>query len=232
MDCCQCRGIESQFDHNEAERKLHEYHRPGAARTTQILLDELMAEHLQGLTLLDIGGGIGAIQHALLKAGVSRAVDVDASSAYLSVAKTEATRQGYVERVSYVHGNFVDLADNIPPADIVTLDRVICCYHDMPALIGHSAAKAARLYGLVYPRDVWWIRAGVRAANAMLWLKRTAFRIFAHSRTAIDAVVRRNGLERIFTRDAGLWQVVIYARCEEQPARTRRRLEGLNHVRR
>src|SRR5215208_834267 len=202
MDCCQCRGIESQFDRNEAERKLREYRRRGPARTTRILLDALMAESIQGRTLLDIGGGIGAIQHALLKAGVARAVDVDASSAYLSAAKAEATRQGYAERVSYQHGNFVELADSIPPADIVTLDRVICCYHDMPALVGRSAAKATRLYGLVYPRDVWWVRTGVWAANAMLWLERTTFRIFAHSRSAVDAVVQRNALERIFTRNA------------------------------
>jgi 2-polyprenyl-3-methyl-5-hydroxy-6-metoxy-1,4-benzoquinol methylase len=222
MDCCQCRGIESQFNQAEAERKLREYRRRGPARTTRILLDALMAEHIQGLTLLDIGGGVGAIQHALLKAGVSRAVDVDASSAYLSAAKTEATRLGHADRVGYQHGNFVDVADSIPPAGIVTLDRVICCYHDMPALVDRSAAKAARLYGLVYPRDVWWVRAGVRAANAMLWMERTTFRIFAHSRIAIDAVVRRNGLERIFTRDAGLWQVVIYARHKEQSAATPR----------
>ena len=139
-------------------------------------------------------------------------------SAYLSAAKTEATRQSYAEHVSYQHGNFVPLADTIPLADIVTRDRVICCYHDMPALVGHSAAKAARLYGLVYPRDVWWVRAGVRAVNTMLWLEHMSFRIFAHSHNAVDAVVRRIGLERIFTRNAGLWQVVIYARREEHSA--------------
>jgi predicted TPR repeat methyltransferase len=218
MDCCQCHGIESQFDQREAERKLREYRRRGPARTTRIMLEALIAENIQGQSLLDIGGGVGAIQHALLKAGVSRAVDIDASSAYLSAAKSEATRQGHADRVSYKHGNFVDLASSIAPADIVTLDRVICCYHDMPALVGRSAAKAGRLYGLVYPRDVWWVRGGVRAANAMLWLQRTTFRTFAHSREAVDAVVRQTGLEPVFTRNAGLWQVVVYARRESSSA--------------
>jgi len=214
MDCCQCHGIESQFDQAEAERKLREYRRRGPARSTQIMLDALIAENIQGQTLLDIGGGVGAIQHALLKAGVSRAVDIDASSAYLSAAKSEAARQGHADRVSYQHGNFVELASSITPADIVTLDRVICCYHDMPALVGRSAAKAMRLYGLVYPRDVWWVRGGVRASNAMLWLQRSTFRTFAHSRKAVDAVVLQNGLEPVFTRNAGLWQVALYARRE------------------
>jgi magnesium-protoporphyrin O-methyltransferase len=212
MNCCQCCGIESQFDQAEAERKLREYRRRGPARTTRILLSAIAAENIQGLTLLDIGGGVGAIQHALLQAGAAHAVGIDASSAYLSAAKDEATRQGHIDRVSYQHGNFVDLADSIAPADIVTLDRVICCYHDMPALVGRSAAKAARFYGLVYPRDVWWVRAGVRAENGLLWLQRTTFRIFAHSRSAVDAVVRHNGLEPVFTRNAGIWQVIVYAR--------------------
>ncbi len=212
MDCCQCRGIEEQFNRAEAARKLREYRRSGPARSTRLLLDALMREPVAGLTLLDIGGGIGAIQHALLKAGAMHATDVEASTAYLAAAREEAARQGHAEQISYQYGNYVDLADTIPAADIVTLDRVICCYHDMPALVDRSSAKAARLYGLVYPRDIWWVRAGVRAENALLWLQRSTFRTFVHSRAAVDAIVRRNGLQQRFARNAGMWQVVVYAR--------------------
>ena len=112
----------------------------------------------RGATLLDIGGGVGVAQLDLLSAGLRSATDVDASSAYLDVAREEAQRRGYSERVSYRHGDLVALAPEIEPADIVTLDRVICCYHDMPALVRASAAKARRLYGLVYPHDAWWTR--------------------------------------------------------------------------
>ena len=212
IDCCQCRGIEEQFNRKEAARKLREYRHAGPARSTQLLLDALMREPVAGQTVLDIGGGIGAIQHELLKAGAARATDVDASSAYLAAAREEAIHQGHIEQVTYQYGNFVDLADTLPPADIVTLDRVICCYHDMPALVGRSSAKAARLYGLVYPRDTWWVRAGVRAENALMWLQRSTFRAFVHSTAAVDAVVRRNGLRQRFARNAGIWQVVVYER--------------------
>ena len=98
MDCCQCHGIEEQFDHAEAARKLREYRRSGPARTTRLLLDELAREGVAGLTLLDIGGGIGAIQHALLKAGAAHATDIDASTAYLAAAREEASRQGHARR--------------------------------------------------------------------------------------------------------------------------------------
>lgn len=114
--------------------------------------------------------------------------------------------------MTYHHGNFVDIAATLPSADIVTLDRVICCYHDMPTLVDQSSAKATRLYGLVYPRDTWWVRAGVGAENALLWLQRAAFRTFAHSSAAIDAIVQRNGLQQCFVRNAGIWQVVVYQR--------------------
>jgi SAM-dependent methyltransferase len=212
MNCCQCCGIESQFDRREATRDLARYRPRAASRTTQLLVNALVAEGVAERTLLDIGGGVGAIQHALLAAGARSAVDVDAATAYLEVARDEAERRGLADRVRYVHGNVVDLADTLEPADIVTLDRVLCCYHDMPALVAASAAKARRLYGLVYPRDGWVIGAGVHAINLVFRLQRTPFRIFQHPSAAVDALVRRHGLEQIFSRHAGLWQIVIYRR--------------------
>ena len=214
MDCCQCQGIEGFFNQREAARQLKAYQRKGPARSTSILLDALRAADIEGATLLDIGGGIGAIQLDLLGAGAASATDVDASAAYLAAAREEGARRGYGERVTYQHGNFVDLATTVAPADIVTLDRVICCYHDMRSLVGTSAAKARRLYGLVYPRDGWATRALFFVANAVLRLQRNPFRIFAHRTRAVEALLRDAGLERRFQRNAGFWQVAVYARAE------------------
>src|SRR5947207_5244489 len=150
MDCCQCKGIETLFNEKEARNRLRAYHEDGPSKTTRMLIEALKAEGVEGMTLLDIGGGVGAVQHELLRAGVERATGVEASTAYVKAAQEEAERQGHADRVSYHHANFVDIAPQIPPADIVTLDRVICCYHDMQALVGLSVAKAGRLYGLVY----------------------------------------------------------------------------------
>jgi hypothetical protein len=41
----------------------------------------------------------------------------------------------------------------------------LCCYPDVEALVGQSAARAGWLYGLVVPRDSWLIRAGLRRLN-------------------------------------------------------------------
>jgi len=111
-------------------------------------------------------------------------------------------------------GNFVDLAPHITQADIVTLDRVICCYHDMQALVGLSSALARRLYGVVYPRDTWWVKINFAIDNFRYWVRRNPFRVFVHPTEAVDAIVRNNGFERRFYREDGTWQMVVYARAE------------------
>ena len=210
MTCNQCQGIEQEFNRKHALEQLYQYRKKGASATTRQLITALTTGDVNGLTLLDIGGGVGAIQLALLKAGVSRAVDVDASPAYLEVASQEAKRQGFIERVNYYQGDFVELAPTISPADIVTLDRVICCYDDMLALVSLSAQRARRIYGLVYPRDTWWVRLLLPVMNLYLRLQRSSFRVFAHPTLAVDAIVRAQGFTQRFYREMGFWQVVVY----------------------
>ena len=117
------------------------------------------------------------IQHELLRAGAAQASGVEAAPAYLAAAREEAARQGHAERLRLHRGDFVALAPELPPADIVTLDRVICCYPDLPALVGLSAAHARRVYGLVYPRDTWWVKVGLALGNLALRLRRNPFRV-------------------------------------------------------
>ena len=76
------------------------------------------------MTLLDIGGGIGAIQHELLDAGVTRATCVDASAPFLDAARQEGASRGHDGRVTYMHGDFVDLADTWRASTRVTRARV------------------------------------------------------------------------------------------------------------
>jgi hypothetical protein len=213
MSCCHhCRDAESLFDRRDAARRLARYQRKGPEGTTRLLIEGLRAAKVEGATLLDIGGGVGVVHHELLRAGAASAIDIDASSAYIEAARAESARRGTAARVAYQHGNFVAIADTIAPTDIVVLDRVVCCYPDMPALVGAAAARAGRLLGLVYPRDAWWVRLGVRAGNLAFALQRTSFRIFCHPTAAVDAQIRRAGLAPLLHKVAGPWQVAIYQR--------------------
>ncbi len=212
MNCCQCQAIECRFDQKLAAEKLETYRARGPEPTTRLLIDALKAQGVEGLTLLDIGGGVGAIQHELLRAGVQSVTSVEASAAYLDAARVEHERQGHAGRVRFLHGNFVELAPDLEPAGIVTLDRVICCYNDMPALVNASAARARRLYGVVYPRDTWWVKIAFAVEDFLYWLRRNPFRVFAHSTQAVEAILSRHGLKRSFSRNTPIWQVVVYTR--------------------
>jgi methyltransferase family protein len=210
--CC-CQGVEKVFGERTARHDLRRYRRRGPSKPTRILLDALEREGIEGATVLDIGGGVGAIQHELLDAGAARAAAVEASQAYMRAAAEEAERRGHTGRVSQVRGDFVEVAAAVEPADVVTLDRVICCYADMESLVGRSADRARRLYGLVYPRDSWCVALAVRATNAGMRLTRRAFRAHLHRTGAVDAVAREHGLVPKLARRAGpVWQVALSER--------------------
>jgi SAM-dependent methyltransferase len=210
--CAQCEGIESQFGRKKAEKELRRFRRRGPIPSTQRLIDDLRAAGIANASLLDIGGGVGAIHHELLDGGASSAVHVDVSADYIQVSRDEVARREHVDRVQFVRGDFVQLASGLPDADIVTLDRVICCYPDMQALVGCAADKARRLLAAVYPPDVWWVRLGVRLSNLLSRIRRSEFRAYVHSPAAIDAALRQHGLVRIKRQRTTAWEIVIYAR--------------------
>ncbi|MFW9945144.1 MAG: class I SAM-dependent methyltransferase, partial [Candidatus Sifarchaeia archaeon] len=185
----------------------------GPKNTTRRLIDAVMAEDVSEMTLLDIGGGVGAIQHELLKAGASSSISVEASQAYIKAAKMEAKRQGHADKMSHFHGDFVDLAADIPECDIVTLDKVVCCYHDMRGLVDESSARAKRVYGLVYLRDHWYARIWTALDNFRNMLRRIPFRQFVHPPEEIDRILRRKGFQKRFHHEVGVWLTVVYSRA-------------------
>ncbi|MFQ6046328.1 MAG: methyltransferase domain-containing protein [Gemmatimonadales bacterium] len=212
MSCCQCVGIEREFSGRRANWDLARYRRRGPGKPTLFLIEALRRIGVEGRTLLDIGGGVGVIQQELLKSGASRVTAVEASPAYVAAARSEAERAGVADRVSYRSGDFVDLASDVSAAHFVTMDKVICCYPYLDELLGAGAAKAKLALGLVYPRDNWPVRLGVRVHNLIRRLFRHPFRAFVHPASAVAAVARSHGLEQVFYRKTVIWQVVVYAR--------------------
>lgn len=215
MDCCPPVGdptYDRQFDARHAADKLRAYRRDGPPPMTRQLIDALAEGGLEGRTILDIGGGVGAVHHELLAAGAARAVDVDASGAYVAVARGEAERQGHADRVHYVAGDFVALADDVEAADLVALDRVICCYPDMAALVSRSVAHARRRYGLVYPRDTVFGRIGIGFFNLTQRLSRSSFRAFVHPTADVEALVTAQGFVIHARRSNLVWQLAVFER--------------------
>jgi len=213
MTCCpHCQSADQLFNRRAAAADLRKYRRHGAEGTTKQLLEALKATGVAGMTLLDIGGGIGVIQHELHTAGVTEITNVDASRAYLAIAQEEAEKRGYAAEARYLYGDFVALAGQIEAADIVTLDRVVCCYPDMEALMHSAAARARRFLGLVYPRDEWWMKLGVALLNIYPRLRGDAFRSFIHPTEAVEGVVAANGLRKAVHHNGPFWQMALFVR--------------------
>jgi SAM-dependent methyltransferase len=200
------------FDEREARHDLEAYRRSGPSAATRQLINLLTEAGVQGAELIDIGAGVGAIFNELLAAGAASALDVDYSQAFLEAAREESARRGHAERVEFRFGDFVQLAPEIRSADVVTLDRVICCYPNARALIGLSAARARRLYGVVAPVDAWWTRAAAGLLNALMWLARRHMRFYVHRRALVDQLLATAGFAPITRQRAGVWEVAAYRR--------------------
>jgi SAM-dependent methyltransferase len=213
VDACGCDDFASIFDRKTAAKDRDRYRRSGPDRTTRMLLDMIVPYGVRGSDVLDVGGGVGVVAHELLRRGAGHATVVDASADYLYVARTEARRMNHLDRIELVDGDFVRRAPEVDLADIVTLDRVICCYRDVESLVTLSAARARRLYGLVLPRDRRVFRIGVRLLGLFLRLRRSAYRPYAHPNALVDRLVASSGLRLRSEAFTFVWRVVLFERA-------------------
>jgi 2-polyprenyl-3-methyl-5-hydroxy-6-metoxy-1,4-benzoquinol methylase len=212
--CSCCYDVE--FDDRIAEREIRDYRRRGPRAGTRALADALLAGEATGLTALDVGGGIGALQHLLLQAGVAALTDVDASGPYLAAARREAARRGLEARITFVHGDVVAVADSLGPADLVGLDRVACCYDDAAALVGAAARLTRRRLGIIVPPDGRPARLAVAAINLWQRILRARLRMHAHPHAVIRLAAEEAGLRWAGTRPVGLWRLLVFERDPAQ----------------
>jgi magnesium-protoporphyrin O-methyltransferase len=203
---------DNTFGEDEAKANLKEYRKRGPAKQTKLILEAVRSLGLQDASLLDVGGGIGAIHHDLLKDMASEAMHVDASSAYLKIANEEAQRQGHSERVKFIHADFTDVVDELPQVDVVTLDRVVCCYPDFRSLLKAAASKSRKAIALTYPRETWWLKMGIAVANFFQKLRKDPFRGFVHPVVEMEALLNGEGLRRVSTRRLFVWEMSLYRR--------------------
>jgi magnesium-protoporphyrin O-methyltransferase len=212
MPCECCKITNDQFGKDTAEADLKEYRRKGPAKQTRLILDAIRSLGLKDASLLDVGGGIGAIYHELMKDSVSRATHVDASSAYLAAAREETEKRGNAGKVDFVHADFTDVVETVPQADVVTLDRVVCCYPDYKSLLKAAASRSSRALVMAYPRENGLSRFIITVMDWFLKISRNPFRVFVHPVAEMNALLGAEGLQRVSLSRLFVWEVALYQR--------------------
>jgi len=212
-------SCERVFDEGAAKADLRRLRRRGPSWATRTLTEALAdGLDLADLSVVDIGAGVGAVHLALLERGARAAVDIDASSAYLAAAREEAEHRGLAERVTYLLGDVTARSGSLEPADLVALDRVVCCYANVAALMHAAASLSSRRVGFVYPRDTWWARLGATVANPLLFRRAGGYRMQIHPAAAVTGPLLAAGFRRRLIRDGWMWRVETWERGPVPPA--------------
>src|SRR3989442_447689 len=156
--CCDPNGLAGMFDERHARSKARRYRRHGLDAEARRIV-EFVGERIVGRTVLEVGGGIGAIQLELLRRGASNAENVEISPGYEAVALDLATERGVADRIVRRVADFAVDNASASAADIVVLNRVVCCYPDMPALVGPPARLASEGDAFCPGAGVGWMRS-------------------------------------------------------------------------
>ncbi len=98
--------------------------------------------------------------------------------------------------------------------DFVVMNRVLCCYPDMPKLAAAAADHARSALVLSFPNSRWWTRFGLTVVNLGFRLFRVQFQVFMHSPKLILATVERHGFTTRFNQRGMVWQVAVLERTD------------------
>jgi Methyltransferase domain len=211
-DCCTPTGYRWVFSERRARTEAKRYRRRGLDGTSRSIVNFLKEQGVEGRTVLEIGGGIGAVQIELLKAGAARATSIELTPTYEQVASQLLSEAGLTGRVERKVMDFAQAADQVEGADVVVMNRVLCCYRDMPRLAGAAADHAAQTLVMTFPRRALWTRAGLGIMNGLLWLSRRHFHVFVHSPSEIMDTSQKHGLQPTLNRTGLIWTLAALRR--------------------
>jgi len=210
--CCDPETYAQLFDEKNAERDVREYRKRGLTGAARQMLGAIVDRGVADASVLEVGGGVGALQIELLQAGAARATNVELVGTYERPARELLESVGLSDRVDRQLLDFAREGHGVANADIVLLHRVICCYPDMESLVRGSAEHANRILALSFPADRWWWLVGRSLSRVWFALRGCAFRLYLHDPRRILATAESAGLRPIFHQRGWLWQVAVLER--------------------
>ncbi len=201
-------------DYDESACEFCEsYKNSGLSRSSRILLDVLAEEGVKDRSTLELGCGAGGFSMELINRGAESAVGIDLSPEMVKVAAELSHASGFGDRAKFEQGNAATAS--LPPSDVVIMDKVICCYSDLAALLRNATGASRRLLGFVAPRDEgvvkWPLRFGVWIEN-LVQKRRHSILFYVHSLNTVDKTLRDSGFVRQKKRGSRFWLVLLYKR--------------------
>lgn len=210
--CCDHEDYQSVFSGRFARRQSKRYHRRGLTAAASGIVDFASSQGIEGATVLEIGGGVGQIQIELLRRGAAHVTNLEISENYEAEATRLLEETGMTDQVTR---RFLDVAqapDEVEPADVVVLHRVVCCYPDYVRLLSVAADHARRALVYSYPAANVVNRLQFGAENVYRRLTGNAFRVFVHPPAGMIRAAASGGLTVAHQRHARDWDVVGLAR--------------------
>ena len=204
--CCPQCGYEDLFGERFARRTARRYRRKGLDAEQRRIVDFLGDPE----TVLEIGGGVGAIALEVGKHGAPAQV-VEVVRAYEPIAH-ELARDVGVE-LDFRLADLVADPDAVDGADAVALNKVVCCTPDGVRLTAIAARLARRRLALSFPRDTGPARLFARAQNVVFRLLRRRFRVYVHPRPTLVAAAEAAGLRLAYEHAGLVWEVAGFERA-------------------
>ncbi|HEB80281.1 MAG TPA: class I SAM-dependent methyltransferase [Chromatiales bacterium] len=196
-----------------ARRYRRRFERRGFEVSQCQLVAGLEQAGIRDATLLEIGAGVGYLHQTLLERGAGSAMGVDLALEMVVQSEDRARARGLAARTRYLCGDFLELADAVPEAEVTILDKVICCYPDADGLVRASLARTRRVYALTYPRDRGFVRFGVAAAALALRLVRSDFRPYVHDPVRIEQWITGAGFVKRYEDCTPVWLTQVFDRA-------------------
>jgi len=183
-------------------------------------LEKIQRNLLEGLrgaipptaTILDIGCGIGALHLELLERGAVSAVAVDVSEGMIAEAKKAAHARGVEDRIRYINGDLADMQVAIDPADVTLMDKVVCCYEDLPRLLSKAMASTHTVLALTHPRNRAVVRWAFGLQKFLARVFHARFHALWHDWDQMREQILQGGFTQLYERSTLSWTALVFRR--------------------
>ena len=217
MNCCRTAnetftGTDSFFT-KLSRRHLKKFRRKGLANEQRMLREGIGSVGISEASILEIGSGIGALHLTLLQDGASRATGIDIAEGMIATSRMLSQELKLGDRVTYHQGDFLRCSSEMQMADIILLDKVVCCYEDVDTLVEKSLALSDRIYAVSMPRSRWWLKMLISIPVILGTTFRWSFHPYWHDWNRIQLRIQSSGFIQRYSNHTMLWEVCVYERA-------------------